>query len=142
MSKWLSGNGQRVHVADHAVDAHAERFGAAPPDLLHLGAAVHGVHLEAGLALEQRDAHRVGAGAHVEHPVAFLEVHGVHEAAQQEVPPAQARHDVRLVVIRRDVGEHLVQLLRPDAIEALLAELLAQCDRRRRHGISPYSFSR
>jgi len=70
---------------------------------------------------------------HVEHALAGLDVHGRHELAQEPAPQSQAGDIVRPVVIRRDVGEHVVQLLGPDGVEAHFPRDLARGDRRRIH---------
>ena len=124
---------QLVHVADHAVDPQSLRLSALPPDLLHVAAAVDRVDLDARFTLEQRDPHGIGAGTNIQRPLPGSRLDGAHESVQETTPQPQAREAVRAIVVGSDVGEDLVQLLRPDRSEAFFARHFARGQGRQVH---------
>jgi hypothetical protein len=81
-----------------------------------------------------RAADGVGAGADVEHLLLRLDVHGLHEALEEGAPEAERGDLVGAVVIARDVGEGIVQVVVPEFAEALFAHCLARGQRGRCHG--------
>jgi hypothetical protein len=115
-----------MHVADGALDREAERPGVFLADGLHLGAAVHRLHVQRRLAFEQGAADGVGAGTDVEHFLMRLDIHRLHEALEESAPQAERGDLVGAVVIARDVGEGIVQIVVPEFAEALLAYRLAR----------------
>jgi hypothetical protein len=115
-----------VHVADGALDLEAERRGALLAHGLHRRAAIDGMHVQRRLALEQGNADGVGAGTDVEHLLLRLQFHQLHEAAQEVAELAERGDVVGAVVIGRDVGEDVIQVVAPDIAKACFAYGLAR----------------
>lgn len=97
-----------MHVAYHAVDVKAQGLRPLFADLLHRSAAVDRMHLEARFPSQQADADGIGAGANVQGSLARMNLDGRHEAAQELVPQAEAGEEIRTIIIRSNIGKHLI----------------------------------
>jgi hypothetical protein len=86
-----------------------------------------------GSRLSRAHADGVGAGADVEHLLLRRDIHRLHEAPEEAAPEAERGDLVGAVVIARDVGEGIVQLVAPEFAEAFFAYCLARGQRGRCH---------
>jgi hypothetical protein len=76
--------------------------------------------------LSRATADGVGAGADVQHLLLRLDVDGLHEALEEGAPQAERGDLVGAVVVARDVGEGVVEVVVPYVGKALLADGLAR----------------
>jgi hypothetical protein len=128
------GEGQHMHVADGALDREAQGFGVFLADGLHLGAAIHGMHIQRRFALEQGKPMALVPAQTSSTFCCGLMSTELHEALEEGAPEAERGDFVGAVVIARDVGEGVVQVVVPEFAEALFAYRLARGQRGWCHG--------